>query len=171
MEMLIGLFQHMNYFDTKTFELGDVAFGPGVVSKLQVGKNSSWLNSIHIGIVPFGGLSKRIGPDTTQRRDYSYVGGMEGKLESIYSISGWVDLTFIGYYWWLHTYVGEAGYGLIGLIKPRITFKLFNNISLGFEHQIYYSDRYPTNFAAVHSVRTEEKIFLQIFLEEFKFKR
>jgi Domain of unknown function (DUF3943) len=171
MEMLIGFFQHMNYFDNKTFELGDAAFGPGVVSKLQVAKNSSWLNSIHIGIVPFGGLSKSIGPDTTQRRDYSYVGGMEGKLESIYSISGWVDLTFVGYYWWLHTYVGEAGYGCIGLIKPRITFKIFDNISLGFEHQIYYSDRYPTNFAVVHSVRTEEKIFVQLFLEEFKFKR
>jgi len=172
MEMLIGFFQHMNYFDNKTFELGDVAFGPGVISKLLVGKNSSWYNSIHIGIVPFGGLSKRFGAnDTIQVRDYSYVGGLEGKLESIYSISGWVDLTFVGYYWWLHTYVGEAGYGCIGLIKPRITFKLFNNISLGFEHQVYYSDRYPSNFSPVHSVITEEKVFVQISLEEFKFKR
>ena len=162
----------MNFFDSKTFELGDVAFGPGVISKLQVGKNSSWYNSIHIGIVPFGGLSKRFGAnDTIQVRDYSYVGGLEGKLESIYSISGWVDLTFVGYYWWLHTYVGEAGYGCIGLIKPRITFKLFNNISLGFEHQVYYSDRYPSNFSPVHSVITEEKVFVQISLEEFKFKR
>lgn len=33
------------------------------------------------------------------------------------------------------------------------------------------SDKYPSDFRSVHSVRTEQKIFLQIFLEEFKFKR
>ena len=28
LEMLVGLFQHMNFFDNKTFELGTIAFGP-----------------------------------------------------------------------------------------------------------------------------------------------
>ena len=28
-KLLVGLFQHMNYFDNKTFELGTIAFGPG----------------------------------------------------------------------------------------------------------------------------------------------
>jgi hypothetical protein len=174
-EMLVGLFQHMNFFDNKTFELGSIAFGPGLASKLLVGRNSSFYTNLHVAIVPFGGLSNRFGPDTTQVKDYNYAGGAEAKLEATYNVSGWVDLTFIGYYWWLHSYVGiqgnTEGENYIGLIKPRITFKLFDNFSLGLEHLVYYSDRYPRDFTSVHSVRTEQRIFLQLFLEEFKFKK
>jgi hypothetical protein len=171
LEMLVGLFQHMNFFDNKTFELGTIAFGPGIISKLPMDHNSSLYTNLHIAIVPFGGLSNRFGPDTTQFRDYNYCGGAEVKLEGTYNLGGWAGITFVGYYWWLHTYIGVAGNSSILLIKPRISFNLFKNLSIGFEHLIYYSDRYPKDFASVHSVRTEQKIFLQLFLEEFKFKR
>ena len=172
LEMLAGLFQHMDFFDNNTFELGSIAFGPSIISKLLVGKSSSLYTNLHVGIVPFGALSKRHGiTDTSQVRDYNYAGGAEGKIEAAFNISGWVSLAFIGYYWWFNTYVGDAGNNYIGIIKPSISFKVFNNISIGFEHLIYYSDRYPRDFASVHSVRTEQKIFVQVFIEEFKFKK
>jgi hypothetical protein len=175
LEMLVGLFQHMNFFDNKTFELGTIGFGPGIISKLLVGKNSSLYTNLHLDLVPFGGLSNRLGPDTTQVKDYNYGGGAQAKLESNFNIGGWLNLSFIGYYWWLHTFGGIPGNiigeNYIGLIKPAISFKIFRNVNIGFEHMVYYSDRYPRDFASVHSVRTEQKIFLQIFLEEFKFKK
>ncbi len=171
-EMLAGVFQHMNYFDNNTFELGTFGFGPGIVSKLPMSNNSSLYTNLHAAIVPFGGLSTRLGPiDTTQVRDYNFVGGAELKLESNYNIGGWVNITFIGYYWWLHTYAGIAGNAYVGLIRPRIAVRLFNNVSIGIEHMVYYSDRYPRDFVSVHTVRTEEKIFLQLSLEEFKLKQ
>lgn len=171
LEMLIGLFQHMNFFDNKTFEIGTISFGPGIISRLPLSSNSGIFTNIYVGIVPFAGLSGRYGPDTTQVRDYNYCGGAEIKFENSFNIAGLVDITLIGYYWWFHTFIGPPGNSYIALIKPRIAFKLFNNVSIGFEHLIYYSDRYPRDFASVHSVRTEQKIYLQIFLEEFKFKR
>jgi len=170
-EMLAGIFQHMDFFDNKTFEIATMAFGPGIISKLPMGKSSSLYTNLHVDIAPFGALSTRFGPDTTQVRDYNYGGGAEAKLESTFNIGGWVGISFIGYYWWFHTYVGNAGNSYIALVKPSIAFRIYKNVSIGFEHLIYYSDIYPTNFASVHSVRTEQKIFLQIFLEEFKFKR
>lgn len=171
LETLIGIFQHMNYFDNKTFELGTIAFGPGIISKLLMSKNSSLYTNLNVAIVPFGGLSGRFGPDTTQVRDYDYAGGAEIKLESTFNIGGWVGLTFLGYYWWFHTYVGTKGNSYIGLIKPSITFNFSKNMSIGLEQLVYYSDRYPRDFVSVHSVRTEEKVFVQIYLEEFKFKK
>ena len=171
LEMLGGLFQHMNFFDNKTFELGTIAFGPGIISKLPMSKSTVLYTNLHADIVPFGGLSGRHGPDTLQVRDYDYAGGAELKLESTFNIGGWANITFLGYYWWLSTYIGVPGNSYIALLKPSVAFKVFKNVSIGFEHLIYYSDRYPSNFASVHSVRTEQKIFLQIFLEEFKFKR
>jgi hypothetical protein len=172
LEMLAGIFQHMNYFDNRTFELATFAFGPGIASKLPMSNNSSLYTNLHAAIVPFGALSSRFGViDTTQVGDFDYVGGAELKLESSYNIAGWVNLTFIGYYWWLHTYAGIAGNAYVGLIKPRIAVRLFNNVSIGYEHEVYYSDRYPSDFVSVHSVRTEEKIYLQLFLEEFRLKQ
>ncbi len=171
LEMLAGLFQHMNFFDNKTFELGTIAFGPGIISKFPISKSSFLYTNLNVDIVPFGGLSGRFGPDTTQVRDYNYGGGAELKIESTLNLGGWTSLTFIGYYWWFHTYVGNAGNSYIGLIKPRIAFRIIDNLSVGFEQLVYYSDRYPRDFPDVHSVRTEQKIFLQLYLEEFKFKR
>jgi hypothetical protein len=168
---LVGLFQHMDYFDNKTFEIGTIAFGPGIISRLPISKSVVLYTNVHVDIAPFGGLSRPYGPDTTQVRDYDFVGGTEGKLESTLNLGGWAGVTFIGYYWWFHTFVGDPGNSYIGLIKPRIAFTIFNNVSIGFEHMVYYSDRYLNAFPSVHSVRTEQKIFLQIFLEEFKFRR
>jgi len=169
LESLVGLFQHMDYYDNNTFELGTMAFGPGIISKLLISKYSSLYTDFHVSLVPFGGLSNRFGPDTTQVRDYSYAGGAETNLESTYNFGGWVGVSIKAYYWWFHTYVGTAGNSYIGLLRPSIAFKVFKNISVGFEHLIYFSDRYPTKFLSVHSVRTEEKLFVQLYIEDFKF--
>jgi hypothetical protein len=172
LEMLVGLFQHMDFVDNNTFELGSIAFGPSLISKLPTSKNTSLYTNLHIGLVPFGGLSKRLGiTDTSQVRDYNYAGGAEGKIECAFKIGDWVGLAFIGYYWWFRTYIGVAGNSYIGLIKPSIAVKVFDNWSIGFEQLVYYSDRYPRDFPSVHSVRTEQKLFVQYYIDGFRFKR
>jgi hypothetical protein len=170
-EALVGLFQNMSYFDKKSFELATIAFGPGIITKLPITKSTSLYTDIHLNAVPFGSLSGRFITDTSEFRDYNYGGGAELIFESTFNIGGWVGLTLTGYYWWFHTFVGTAGNSYIGIVKPRITFKLYKSISIGFEQLIYYADRYPKNFASVHDVRTEQKVFFQIFIEEFKFKK
>lgn len=166
--MLVGGFQHFNYFDNESFELATIAFGPGVVSVLPVGKNSALNTIFHVGIVPFAGNSTHFAlTDTTQARDYNYGGGAEAKLECNLSL-GWSELTFIAYYFWVHTYVGYPGDHYIGLIKPHIQIRLFNNLSIGFEHLVYYSDRYTRDYGAIHKVNTEQKLILSLYFETFK---
>jgi hypothetical protein len=171
LEMLNGLYHHYDFFDNNTFEVASFGFGPGTISKLPISKSISLYTDIFANIVPFGGLSTRFGPDTTQVRDYNYIGGAQGKLDCTVNISSWLGVSFLGYYWWMHTYVGTPGNSYVGLIKPSISVKLFDNFKLGYEHLVYYSDRYPYDYESIHSKRTEEKIYLQFFLEEFKFKK
>lgn len=171
LEMLTGVFQHMSYFDNWTFELGTFAFGPGIISRLPLSENSSLSTNIHVGIVPFGALSGRFGPDTSQLRDYDFEGGAEAKVENTVNIGGWADFTIVGYYWWLRPYTGVPGNSYIGLVKPRIAFKIFNTVGIGFEHQIYYSDRYPTDLVSTHAVRTEEKVYLMLYFETLKHEK
>ena len=165
LEMLIGGFQHYDFWDNKTFELGTIAFGGGMISKLSVSANSNLYFDVHLGIVPLAGNSGQLGPDTSQIRDYNYGGGAEGKLETTLNLGGWASVTFRGYYYWIRTYVGHLGDNYIGIIKPSVAFAIVNNISLGFEQLIYYTDRYPREFPVVHDVRTEQKVFVQLFIE------
>jgi len=164
LEMLAGLFQHYNFWDNKTFELATIAFGGGIISKWPVFRNSTLYSNIHIGIVPFGGNSNRFGPDTSQFRDYNYGGGLEAELENTFNLGNRASATFIGYYYWIHTYEGFAGDHYMAIIKPRVVFRFYNNLNIGFEHLVYYSDRYPRDFPDIHLVRTEQRIYLLLNL-------
>ncbi len=170
LEMLVGLFQHYDYWDNRTFELGTIAFGGGVVSKLPLIMKSNLYTSLYLGVVPLAGNSTQYGPDVSEVRDYNYGGGLGGKLESTMELGRWASATFIGYYYWIHTYVGHKGDHYIAIIRPRIELRFVNNLSLGFEHLVYYSDRYPDDFQAIHFVRTEQRIFLKVFFEQFRRK-
>ena len=167
-EMLVGLFQHYDYWDNKTFELGTIAFGGGVVSKLPARRNWNLYTNLHLNVVPLAGNSTRYGPDTLQFRDYNYGGGLGAKLESTLELGGAADASFIGYYYWVHTYVGHKGDHYMAIIRPRLEVRFIRNLSLGFEHLVFFSDRYPTDFHPIHLVRTEQRIFLKVRFEQFR---
>lgn len=170
LEMLVGIFQHYDFWDNKTFELGAITFGGGVLSKLSLTNNSILYTNLHLGIVPLAGNSTRYGPDTSEFRDYNYGGGLAGKFLSTLEIGKRASVTFVGYYYWIRTYVGHKGNHYIGMIRPRLEIRFVNNLSLGLEHLVYYSDRYPSDFHPIHIVRTEQRIYLKVFFEQFKRK-
>jgi hypothetical protein len=168
--ILAGIFQHFDYWNNKVFELGTLGFGPGIISRMTFGKNSNLYSGIHIAVVPLAGNSTRFGPDTSQYRDYNFGGGLEGRIEETLNLTQWVSLGFTGYYYRIHTYNGLPGKTWIGILKPRIAVKLFNNTSIGLEHHVYYNNRSIKEIPALHLIRTEQKIFLQVYLEDAKRK-
>jgi hypothetical protein len=167
-QMLFGGFQHYDFWDNRTFELGTIAFGPGLVSRLQLGESSVLYYDVQFGGVPLAGNSSFLGPDTSQFRDYNYGGGLEAKFEGTLNLAGWTSLTMRAYYYWISTYVGNMGTNNICILKPTVTFRVVSNVSLGIEHLMYFSDRYPRDFPDVHDVRTEQKLFVQYFIDNFK---
>ncbi len=164
--ILYGAFQYFDYFDNKTFELGASSFGGGIFTKYAFSKSVNLYTSAHVALIPLAGNSTRFGPDTSQVRDYTYNDGIGAKFESTLSLGKYATVALQYYYFFLHTYNGPAGNNYINLLKPRVTVQLAKNINLGFEHFIYFDDRYLQGLAPIYSVRTEEKIFLSWFLED-----
>ncbi len=164
--ILYGIFQYYDYWDNQTFELGGVSFGGGVFSKLPLSKTSNLYTNVHFSIIPLAGNSNLSGPDTLQVRDYSYGDGLQAKFESTINISKYATASLIYYYYFIHTYIGMPGNNFIGILKPRITARLYKSLSVGYEHFIYYNDRHLRNSPAIQSVKTEDKIFLMIYLED-----
>ncbi|HEV7621577.1 MAG TPA: DUF3943 domain-containing protein, partial [Flavisolibacter sp.] len=165
---LIGGFQNYDYWDNKVFELGTLGFGVGVISRTPLRKHSNIYSSLHFAIVPLAGNSTRFGPDSSQYRDYNFGGGFEGKMEETINLNQWASVGLNGFYYWIHTYVGTPGNSVVGILKPKITIRILNNLSIGFEHHIYYNDRFLNKVANLRLARTEQKIFLQLYLEDSK---
>lgn len=166
LSMLIGAFQYYDYWDNKSFELGALALGAGAFFKLPISKSSIFYTNLHVGIIPFAGNSTRFGPDTSQFRDYDFAGGLEAKIESSLSLGKYVTASVMYHYYALRTYVGIAGNNFIGILEPRLTIHLFDNLNLGFEQSGYADNRRPDGAPFIHSVRTEQKIFLNLYLQD-----
>jgi len=166
-EILAGAFQHFDYWDNNIFELGTMAIGGGVITKANLVDKTNLFTNLNLAIIPFAGNSTATGPDTTQERDYNFGGGAQFKCDVTLNVQGFFSLTMLGYYYWIHTYVGYTGDNYIGVLKPRIEFHIFNNIGIGFEHKIYYDDRYLKDFSPTHAVHTEQKLFVILYFSDF----
>ncbi|MEO6521502.1 MAG: DUF3943 domain-containing protein [Mucilaginibacter sp.] len=166
LSVLYGAYQYYDYWDNKTFELGVVGFGGGIFTKYPITKSITLYTNAHLAFVPLAGNSTRFGPDTSQVRDYTYNNGLEAKFESTLNLGKYVSASVAYYYFLMHTIVGPAGNNYVAILKPRLTVQLYKNMSIGFEHFVYYDDRYLQNFPAIYSVRTEQKIFLSWFIED-----
>jgi hypothetical protein len=167
MALLIGGFQYYDYWDNKIFELGTLGFGGGVVSKLPLSKTSNIYTSIHMAIVPFAGSSRRAGPDLSQVRDYNYGSGLEGRVESTVNLSKYATATMIYYFYWFRsTFDGPAGDNLIHILRPRITVNIYKFLNVGVEEYLYFNDRYENGLPPLHAVKTEQRAFILIYLED-----
>ncbi len=165
---LFGVFQHYDYWSNKVFELGTLGFGPGIISRVNFGNNSNWYSGLHMAGVPIAGNSTRFGPDTSEFRNYPFGGGVEGRIEERLNIGNWISVGFNGYYYWIWNYTssGFKGKSRIGILKPFVTLRLYKNLSVGFEHHIYYDNRFIDELPALHLTTTEQKVFLQIFFQD-----
>jgi hypothetical protein len=166
--LLGGIFQQFDYWKNNIFEVASLGFGGGLISRIPVAQHSNIYSNIHLAVVPLAGNNTEYGPDTSEFRHYNYGGGLEAKLEETFNLHNWATLGFTGFYYWIHTYNGLPGNSLVGILKPTITVKLYKNLSIGFEEHIYQNDRYLTNSGNLHVTRTEQKLYLQLFLEDPK---
>lgn len=166
--LLLGLFQHYDYWQNNIFQVASLGFGGGLIARTPVARHSNLYSALHVGIIPFAGNNTQFGPDTSEVRKYNFGGGLQAKLEETFNLNRWATLGFTGFYYFIHTYNGLPGNSLVGIFKPSITVRLFKNLSIGMEHHIYRNDRFLKRSADLHITRTEQKLFLQVFLEEGK---
>ncbi len=166
LEMLLGAFQHYNYWQSKIFELSALSFGGGIIAKWRLSKNSNFQSALHLGIVPLGASNSPyidIVEAGIHGRNYDYSGGGEAKFEGTLNLAKRGQVTLIYYLYRLHTYIGPAGHKTIGILKPRMAVKLLGNLSLGFEYLYYHKDGILRDFPDVHKRSSEQKIYLMLY--------
>lgn len=166
LSVLTGLFQYYDYWNTRNFELGALGFGGGLFTRLPLSNQLNLYNNVHLGVIPLAGNSTRFAPDENGLRDYVYTTGLHAKLESTLSLGKYASAAFVYYHYWLNTFEGLEGSNSVGIVRPRVTVRLFKNVSLGYEHFGYTTNRRLAQYPTQRSVITDQKIFLQLFLED-----
>jgi len=164
--ILAGGFQYYDYWDNDVFELGTIGLGGGVFTKLPISKTTNLYTNIHLSLVPLAGNSTQIITDTSTVRDYNFGGGLQGKFESTLNLGKHADISLIYYNWLIRTYHGVPGNNFIQIFKPRITLHIHRALNIGFEHYIYINDQRLQGYPNLHTVRTEQKLFLLLYLED-----
>jgi hypothetical protein len=164
--LLTGIFQYYDYWNTRNFVLGSLSYGGGIFSKVPISKQVNLYTNLHLGVVPLAGNSTRSAPDSVGFRDYVFTNGFQGKIETTLSLGKYATAALVYYHYWLHTFEGLKGSNSIGILRPRVTVRLFKNLSLGYEHFGYATNRTLRDFPDQRSSITEQKIFLQLFLED-----
>ncbi|WP_162426050.1 DUF3943 domain-containing protein [Pontibacter pudoricolor] len=165
LSLLTGAFQYYDYWNTRNFELGALGFGGGIFSMLEFGSRVNLFTNAHLGIIPLAGNSTRSAQDLAGFRNYTFNTGLQGKIESTLALSDHATIAFVYYHFWLNTFDGIKGNNSIGIVRPRATVRLYKNLSLGYEHFGYATNRRLEDYPDQKSVVTEQKIFLQLFLE------
>jgi len=173
--LLEGIFLNYDYWDNPIFELSTIALGPGVFSKLPIGKNSNLYTNLQIMVVPFGGTSTGPISDTSQLRDFNFCYGAEAKFETSLSL-GDVATIGVAYYYFALRCVnsvgqdepayGSLGNNSLGILRPKITLQVYKDLSIGFEYFLYAETHTDNGYPNYSVAQTEQKIFLQFYFED-----
>jgi hypothetical protein len=175
LNLLVGGFQHYDYYDTKAFELSTIAFGPGVISRIRLGKTSDFDLNLHLAIVPFAGSS--VGPvtDTSFYRDYRFASGWEWKLETAVNIGKYATISAWYYYYFIHAFnntgkdespENSLGNNYVSVLRPRLAVHVYRAMSLGLEQIIYWNNHYQDPYSPLHYTQTEQRIFVMFNWED-----
>ncbi len=165
-DLLIGAFQHYNYWDSRIFEVSALGFGGGIVAKWPLSKKIKLHSAFHLGVVPLGASNSPyvdIMEGGVPGRNYDYSGGAEAQFEGTLNLADIGQVTAVYYRYWLRTYIGPAGHKTIGVFKPRIAVKLFSNLSLGYEYLYYQKDSILQYLPQVHRRNSEQKLYVMLY--------
>jgi len=173
--LLEGVFLSYDYWDNPIFELSTIGLGPGVFSKLPLGKNINLYTNAHLDIVPFGGTSTGPISDTSQSRDFNFCYGWQAKIESSLSLGNVATIGITYYYFRLHCInsvgqdepaYGSLGENSLGILQPKITVQIYKDLSLGAEYYLYAESHRDTGFPTYSITQSEQKIFAQFYFED-----
>jgi len=97
-DILIGAFQHFDFWDSRVFEIGALAFGGGIITKWRMSEKSNFQGVFHLGIVPLAASNSPnidIVEEGVHLRNYDYSGGGEAKLEGTLNLADRVQMSAV----------------------------------------------------------------------------
>jgi hypothetical protein len=161
-KMTIGGFQHYDYWNTDSFEIGTIGLGGSFLSRIPLFKNGFFQNELHIAGVPLGASNARkvvLGELNPGFKNYTYSSGAELKYLTNFNFEyGEVGVEY--YIYWLHTFVGDPGDNFIRIFRPRVSGRIYRNVSLAYEYFLYKRSDTNGPQPTIHVQTHEQRLYV-----------
>lgn len=164
-KILIGMFQHFDYYNNTNYRIGAQSIGAGIIYRIPTINLVDFETSIHLAGIVLGGGSNieeafKYEADGTAFRDYNFGMGFSNKVETILTIKNRGYL-FLGLYnYMIYTIDGADGRDNLIIFTPRIAFALNEKTNLGFEYNYYRRGSYYVKYNNFFTNVYEMKLFI-----------
>ncbi len=164
-KILIGMFQHFDYYDNTNYRIGAQSIGAGIIYRIPTVSAVNFETSIHLAGIVLGGGSNieeafKYEADGTAYRDYNFGMGYSNKVETMLTIKNRGYL-FLGLYnYTIYTIDGADGRDNLLMFTPRVAFALNEKTNLGFEYNYYRRASYYVKYNNFFTNVFEMKLFI-----------
>ncbi len=164
-KMLIGMFQHFDYYSNVYYKIGANSLGGGVIYKYPEISDVNFESSMHAAFIVLGGGSNireafKYEADGTAYRDYNFSVGFVYKFESAISLKDKGQL-FLGLYnYRMYTIDGADGDDNLLILTPRLSINITPKTSIGFEYNNYIRSSHYKKYDDFQTKIYELKLFI-----------
>lgn len=164
-KILVGFFQHFDYFNNTGYEIFGQSLGPGIMYKFPTVSSIDFQTSLHFtGIILGGGNNTpeafKYEADGTAYRDYNFSVGFTNKFESILNLKNKAYL-FLGLYnFQFYTEDGADGTDNLLIFNPRIGFAVTPTTYIGTELNAYNRTSKYDKYGTFKKSVTELRLFI-----------
>jgi len=164
-KLLTGIFQHYDYISNNIYTIGATSLGWGIVYRFPAVNEAELLSEMHISAILMGGANSAYAEEyyipgvSYPYRDYNMGAGLNSKFEGTLSFPwGSLHLGYLGY--WIHTLDGAPGDEIIGIFKPKFTYRIKGPWYVGFEYLFYHRTGKYADYPNIDLLNNEQRLFL-----------
>jgi hypothetical protein len=100
-------------------------------------------------------------------KEYNFSSGINLKFESSLNLH-WGKFLVDYSLFYLHTIIGEKSNEFVGILKPKVEVKLYNDLFVGAEYLFYHREGKYTDYPDISLRNNEQKIFLAYNFQNLK---
>lgn len=134
-KLLLGLFQHYDYINTETIELGGSSLCAGLVSRFQLSKTSQLTITPQLGWMILGVSNNEYVLEDL--RDYNFGTGLTAKLDAFFNFQKYGNRLFRWAHYSIYALEGAKGTDRLNVFTGEYRIPVWKQVMVGLQYQHY----------------------------------
>ena len=163
-KLLWGLFQYIDYLHNNVYEVAGYSMAPGLAFRTSMEKKHTFISNFNVGVMPMGAANSDYAPNyeveaLDSARTYNMGWGATARLSADWLFP--IGSLRIEYsFWWVHTLQGAPGDEYVGMLEPRLSFRITRHLGIGLQYLLYHRKGIYADYDNINLRNNEQRLFL-----------
>ncbi|HID39058.1 MAG TPA: DUF3943 domain-containing protein [Calditrichaeota bacterium] len=163
-KLLRGLFQYIDFLHNNVYEIAGYSAALGIAWRSPYDKKHTFIANMNIGIMPMSAANSDYAPNyVVETLDSARTYNMGAGGSARFSFS-WIfpigSLSFDYSFWWVHTLQGAPGDEYIGILEPKLKFRITRHWVIGLQYLLYHRRGIYADYNNIDLRNNEQRLFL-----------